>query len=126
MAGLSIRWSSVVVVFVATRGVSNGPCFSPDGHTFYFSDSAARLIYAYPQRAESGTAFVDELKKRNDQKPTSIPATVGELVVCTEVERVPLDNVARQLFHGRPDSMEFASRLHTRTDIAWTHISAMR
>jgi sugar lactone lactonase YvrE len=28
-------------------GNCNGPCFSPDGATFYFSDSPRRLIYAY-------------------------------------------------------------------------------
>ena len=27
--------------------VSNGPCWSPDGRTFYFADSAARRIWAY-------------------------------------------------------------------------------
>lgn len=28
-------------------GVSNGPCFSPDGRTFYLADSARRIIWAY-------------------------------------------------------------------------------
>jgi sugar lactone lactonase YvrE len=28
-------------------GVSNGPCWSPDGRTFYFSDSKNQIIYAY-------------------------------------------------------------------------------
>jgi sugar lactone lactonase YvrE len=27
--------------------VSNGPCFSPDGRTFYIADSARRIIWAY-------------------------------------------------------------------------------
>lgn len=27
--------------------VSNGPCFSPDGRTFYMGDSARRMIWAY-------------------------------------------------------------------------------
>ncbi|MBR0721281.1 SMP-30/gluconolactonase/LRE family protein [Bradyrhizobium manausense] len=27
--------------------VSNGPCFSPDGQTFYLADSARRIIWAY-------------------------------------------------------------------------------
>jgi sugar lactone lactonase YvrE len=36
-------------------GVSNGPCFSPDGETFYFSDSMARSIYAYDYDTETGT-----------------------------------------------------------------------
>ncbi len=34
---------------VLERGVivSNGPCFSPDGRTFYFADSPRRAIFAY-------------------------------------------------------------------------------
>lgn len=35
--------------------LSNGPCFSPDGKTLYFSDSIARVIYAYDYDAHGGT-----------------------------------------------------------------------
>lgn len=28
-------------------GITNGPCWSPDGRTFYFADSRAKKIYAY-------------------------------------------------------------------------------
>lgn len=36
-------------------GVTNGPCFSPDGSTLYCGDSWARRIYAYDYDAEQGT-----------------------------------------------------------------------
>lgn len=36
-------------------GVSNGPCWSPDGRTFYFSDSRNQVIYAYDFNAADGT-----------------------------------------------------------------------
>ena len=32
--------------------VSNGPCFSPDGRTFYLADSARRVTFAYDYRSE--------------------------------------------------------------------------
>jgi sugar lactone lactonase YvrE len=35
-------------------GVSNGPCWSPDGRTFYFSDSKNQLIFAYDFDSSSG------------------------------------------------------------------------
>jgi sugar lactone lactonase YvrE len=35
-------------------GVSNGPCWSPDGKTFYFSDSKNQVIFAYDFDAASG------------------------------------------------------------------------
>lgn len=33
---------------------SNSPCFSPDGKTLYFSDSARHTIFAYPYARETG------------------------------------------------------------------------
>ncbi|MHC2626209.1 L-arabinonolactonase [Bradyrhizobium huanghuaihaiense] len=43
--------------------VSNGPCFSPDGRTFYIADSARRIIWAYDYSADGPLAnkrvFVD-------------------------------------------------------------------
>ncbi len=35
-------------------GVSNGPCWSPDGRIFYFSDSRAQIIYAYDFDPDEG------------------------------------------------------------------------
>ncbi len=34
--------------------VPNGPCWSPDGRTFYFSDSALRTVWAYDYDLETG------------------------------------------------------------------------
>lgn len=35
--------------------VSNGPCWSPDGRSFYFADSMRRVIYSYDYDTETGT-----------------------------------------------------------------------
>jgi sugar lactone lactonase YvrE len=32
--------------------VTNGPCFSPDGRTFYLADTARRVIWAYDYRCD--------------------------------------------------------------------------
>lgn len=52
-------------------GVSNGPCWSPDGTVFYFSDTKNHLIYAYDFDAESG----DITRRRifNDDKSHGHP-----------------------------------------------------
>jgi sugar lactone lactonase YvrE len=34
--------------------VSNGPCWSPDGKTFYFADSMRKVIYAYDYDTGTG------------------------------------------------------------------------
>lgn len=36
-------------------GMSNGPCWSPDDRTFYFSDSSRSQIYAYDYDIETGS-----------------------------------------------------------------------
>jgi L-arabinonolactonase len=35
---------------------SNGPCWSPDGRTFYFADTYTREIWAYDYNSEAGAA----------------------------------------------------------------------
>ena len=35
-------------------GISNGPCFSPDGGTFYFADSVRRTIWAHDYDGATG------------------------------------------------------------------------
>ncbi len=37
-------------------GISNGPCFSPDGATLFWNDSWARRIYAYDYDTSTGEA----------------------------------------------------------------------
>lgn len=33
---------------------SNGPCWSPDGRTFYFADTTRKVIYAYDYYCATG------------------------------------------------------------------------
>ncbi len=44
-------------LFLLERDIcfSNGPCFSPDGKTFYFSDSARYACFAYDYDLDAGT-----------------------------------------------------------------------
>jgi sugar lactone lactonase YvrE len=46
---------------------SNSPCFSPDGRTLYFSDSARHTIFAYPY--DTGTGRVGERLVFADTRP---------------------------------------------------------
>lgn len=36
---------------------SNGPCWSPDGRTFYFADTSRRVIYAYAYDPDTGNVL---------------------------------------------------------------------
>jgi len=52
-------------------GVSNGPCWSPDGRTFYFTDSMAQTIFAYDFDMDSGT--LSNKRVLNDTKDYGYP-----------------------------------------------------
>jgi sugar lactone lactonase YvrE len=52
-------------------GVSNGPCWSPDGKTFYFSDSKNQIIYAYDFDGNNGG--ISNRRVLNDSKDYGYP-----------------------------------------------------
>lgn len=47
-----LQASGHVELLETDLAVSNGPCFSPDGRTFYLGDSARRVIWAYDYGSE--------------------------------------------------------------------------
>jgi sugar lactone lactonase YvrE len=52
-------------------GVSNGPCWSPDDRTFYFSDSKKQIIWAFDYDAGQGT--LSNQRVLNDTKDHGYP-----------------------------------------------------
>jgi L-arabinonolactonase len=60
-----------VAVMETAIGVSNGPCWSPDGRTFYFTDSMAQIIYAYDFDEAAGT--ISNRRVLNDTKDYGYP-----------------------------------------------------
>ena len=87
---------------------------------------SVRWLHAHPFRQTPAEHVIQTCESMVGQSPTCVPATLGDLTMCLEAEDVPLENVVTRLLKDRPDSIEFAARLHTRTDISWTPISAIR
>jgi len=52
-------------------GVSNGPCWSPDVRTFYFTDSMAQVIWAYDFDVDAGT--ISNRRVHNDTRDFGYP-----------------------------------------------------
>ena len=50
----SLAPDGAVVTLDGPVHVPNGPCWSPDGATFYFSDSVPRTVFAYDYDLETG------------------------------------------------------------------------
>jgi L-arabinonolactonase len=66
---------------------SNGPCWSPDGSTFYFADTGKRVIYAYDYDIQTGAVRSRRQFARFDP-PRGLPdgATVDEQGFLWSVE----------------------------------------
>jgi L-arabinonolactonase len=98
--------------------VSNGPCFSPDGATLYFSDSPRRKIFAYPYDTATGT--VGERRTLVDTEPLDTAPDGGTvdsqgfvwsaLVRSGQVGRFALDGTLDQIIEipaRHPSSVMF-------------------
>ena len=79
---------------------------------------AKRLLAVCPDAADT-SALGETVKAVSHQMPTILPDSGGQLILCYEVERIPLPAVAATLIDHRPDLAEIATRLHTRIDVAW-------
>ena len=53
------------------------------------------------------------------QPPTVVADENSDMLLCCELERLPLDRVAAAVLDGRFHNLEVASRLHTRIDVQW-------
>jgi hypothetical protein len=67
--------------------------------------SRQSLIEAESELSEASTTYVEHAQR--------------EIIVCHEVEDVPLKNVIAFLTGSRRDYLELADRLHTRLDVEW-------
>ena len=59
------------VLMLDKVGVSNGPCWSPDGRTFYFSDSMAQIIWAFD--FDDSTGALHNKRVFNDTRDHGYP-----------------------------------------------------
>ena len=80
---------------------------------------ARRLMVIAPPDL-STTELRAQLSKLTNDQLTIVQDRIGELVVCYEVEQIPIDNVLAKLIGTREDILEVARRLHTRIDVSWS------
>jgi hypothetical protein len=80
---------------------------------------ARRLMVIAPPDL-STTELRAQLSKLTNDQLTIVQDSIGELVVCYEVEQIPIDNVLAKLIGTREDILEVARRLHTRIDVSWS------
>lgn len=60
-----------------------------------------------------------DIEQATGDSVTALTCPGSDVLLCCEMERVPLDNIAASLIGGRREYVELASRLHTRIDVEW-------
>jgi serine/threonine protein kinase len=81
-----------------------------------------RLVAISPQPM-SESALVDALRRVIDPPATIVCDTDADLVLCYEAQGLWIPHVAARLIGDRGDLVHIASRLHTRSDVAWTEMA---
>ena len=85
------------------------------------SGGATRILIATPARSNSKA--INECFRELGENPTIVASTCGDIVVCYEVEQVPLSNVAVNLIQGSVKSADYVARIRTRTDVDFTPLT---
>ena len=70
--------------------------------------------------------FLDLLKticlKTTGVEPTTLPSAGDRILVCYEMDRLPLSRVALYRLKNNRDLLPLARRLQTRTDLPWSAV----
>lgn len=59
------------------------------------------------------------IERASGDDVTAVACPGSDMLLCCEMERIPLDSIAASLIGGRREYAELASRLHTRIDVDW-------
>jgi serine/threonine protein kinase len=76
-----------------------------------------RVLAILPRDAETQQAAI---VRRLGVPVTTVAGMDGNLTLCVEAESLSLPHIALELVERRRDRVEFAGRIHCRTDIDWT------
>ncbi len=79
---------------------------------------ARRLLLVVPGDMPSAE-LARHLSQHVSQPPTVVADQENEVLVCCELEQVPIRQVAAAVAAGRMKTVEVAARLHTRIDVPW-------
>ncbi|MEM9409772.1 MAG: tubulin-like doman-containing protein [Planctomycetota bacterium] len=79
----------------------------------------ATLLLGQPQYT-SESKMPQVISECFDLKPREIKGTTGDFVLCFEVDRVLLANLAFSILKDSPEATEIVKRIQSRTDIDWT------
>jgi hypothetical protein len=82
-----------------------------------------RVMVIVPPEAASAVS-ADQLSEAIGAPATIVAGDDNNLLVCVEASELPIQHVAVHLVQCRRDRVEFAQRVHSRTDVLWTPLVA--
>jgi hypothetical protein len=77
-----------------------------------------RLLLVAPEGL-SPTQLAEQLGPEVGQPPTVVADEDSDVLLCCEMERLPLRRLAAAVLDGRFHNLDVSSRLHTRIDVPW-------
>jgi eukaryotic-like serine/threonine-protein kinase len=80
-----------------------------------------RLIIAIPQRAPI-PLVAGPIQRRFDQGANIVPSTCGDMIVCSEMEDVPIEHIAARVLMTQPNCAELIGRIPSRNDVDWSNV----
>ena len=82
---------------------------------------ARRLLLLIPADLSSAE-LIRRVRDEVAASPTVVADKENEVLLCYEMEQLPLPRVAAAVLDQRFQNVEVASRLHTRIDVQWSNL----
>ena len=80
----------------------------------------ARRVLAVMPKDPAATTDLATLSRAAGTNLSAVAGADNSMALCVEAEQLSLRHIAIHLVQRRRDCMEFAQRVHCRTDIPWT------
>jgi hypothetical protein len=84
------------------------------------SYGGARRIVAILPQGNDAASEAQEFRRAIGSPVSVVVGTDRNSVLCVEAEQLPVERIALGVVERRRDSVEFAKRVHSRSDIVWT------
>lgn len=79
-----------------------------------------RRVLAILPGESAGRTSAESVSQSLGVAVTAVHGTDGNLTLCVEADGLSLEHIALEFVERRRDRVDFANRVHCRTDIAWT------
>jgi serine/threonine protein kinase len=90
----------------------------------FLEHGGTRRVLAILPRDATGSMDLQALTQAAGTKLTAIHGNDAHLTLCVEASQLSLPHIALDLVQRRRDRVEFARRVHCRTDICWSPLIA--